>query len=214
MLNLTRTRVDLQRFADQVAALEAELAASPPAPGGILFYGSSTMANWRQDSLLQRQFAPWQVISTGFGGSTAEEALYCYRQLVLPARPAILVYYEGDNDLSLDYTPNQVLELTHRLFEWARRDLPGIRFVIIPVKDYPAQTVSQEQLAAMNLLFAEYVAEYTDTIIVEIGPVLRDDSGEVRTDIFEADGVHFNLKGYDLLAAQVKAVLEHLLVGR
>ena len=76
MLQLTPTRVDLNRFADQVAALEADLRANLPAAGGILFYGSSTIANWRQDNLLQRQMAPLPVLSTGFGGSTAEEALY------------------------------------------------------------------------------------------------------------------------------------------
>ena len=90
------------------------------------------------------------MLSTGFGGSTAEEALYYYHQLVLPAKPSILVYYEGDNDLASGYTPSEILALTHRLFECSRRDLPGIRFVIIPVKDYPAETASKDHLAALN----------------------------------------------------------------
>ena len=210
MLQLTPTRVDLNRFADQVAALEAGLHTNPPAPGGILFYGSSTIANWRQDNLLQRQMAPLSVLSTGFGGSTAEEALFYYHRLVLPAKPSILVYYEGDNDLASGYAPSEILEITHRLFEWARRDLPGIRFVIIPAKDYPAQSAPQDQLAAVNQAFLDYAAEFRDTFVVDIGPVLRDEQGQVRTDIFEADNVHFNLKGYELLTEQVKPLLEEL----
>jgi len=95
MYRLTPSRVELNRLAEQVAALEEGLRASPPAPGGILFYGSSTMVLWREEDLLQRQMAPLPVLSTGFGGSTAEEALYYYQRLVLPARPSILVYYEG-----------------------------------------------------------------------------------------------------------------------
>ena len=127
-----------------------------------------------------------------------------------PAKPSILVYYEGDNDLSSGYSPSEILELTHRLFEWVRRDLPGIRFVIIPVKDYPAQTAPKDQLAAVNQAFLYYAAEFGDTFVVDIGPVLRDEQGQVRTDIFEADNVHFNLKGYELLTAQVKPMLEEL----
>lgn len=209
-MQLTPTCIDLARFADQVTALEENMSACPPAPGGILFYGSSTMVNWRQNNLLQRQFAPLPVLSTGFGGSTAEEALYYYRQLVLPAKPSVLVYYEGDNDLCLGYTPAQIIELTHRLFEWARCDLPGIRFVIIPVKDYPAQIATQDQLAAINQLFLDYAAAFMDTLVVDIKPVLYDEQGQMRTDIFEADNVHFNLKGYTLLAAAVKPILEGL----
>jgi len=210
MRTLTATRVDLQRFADQVATLETSLRQTPPEPGGILFYGSSTMVHWRADDLLHRQMAPLPVLSTGFGGSTADEALYYYGRLVLPVRPSILVYYEGDNDLGLGYTAAEVLELTHRLFEWARQDLPGIRFLIIPVKDYPAQDAPKEQLAALNRDFAEYATAQKDTWVADIGPVLQDEQGMTRLDIFEDDNTHYNLKGYQLLAVQVKPILERL----
>ncbi len=210
MRTLTATRVDLQRFADQVATLETSLRQTPPEPGGILFYGSSTMVHWRADDLLQRQMAPLPVLSTGFGGSTADEALYYYGRLVLPVRPSILVYYEGDNDLGLGYTAAEVLELTHRLFEWARQDLPGIRFLIIPVKDYPAQDAPKEQLAALNRDFAEYATAHEDTWVADIGPVLQDEQATTRLDIFEDDNTHYNLKGYQLLAGQVKPILERL----
>jgi len=210
MRTLTATRVDLQRFADQVATLETSLRQTPPEPGGILFYGSSTMVHWRADDLLQRQMAPLPVLSTGFGGSTADEALYYYGRLVLPVRPSILVYYEGDNDLGLGYTAAEVLELTHRLFEWSRQDLAGIRFLIIPVKDYPAQDAPKEQLAALNRDFAEYATAHEDTWVADIGPVLQDEQATTRLDIFEDDSTHYNLKGYQLLAGQVKPILERL----
>ena len=210
MRTLTATHVDLQRFAEQVATMEADLCSNLPAPGAILFYGSSTTVHWRADGLLQRQMAPLPVLSTGFGGSTADEALYYYGRLVLPVRPSILVYYEGDNDLGLGYSPDEVIELTHRLFEWARHDLPGIRFVVIPVKDYPAQDAPKDQLAGLNRSFTAYAAAHEDTWAVDIGPVLADDHGRTRLDIFKEDNTHFNLKGYELLTAQVKPLLERL----
>src|ERR1035437_10409683 len=124
------TRTDLHRFEDQVKEIERQLQVRPPQKGGILFYGSSTMANWRANDWCYTQIAPFPVTNTGFGGSTAEEALYYYHRLVVPIQPSVMVYYEGANDLGNHYTPVEVIETTHRLFEWARQDFPGIKLVL------------------------------------------------------------------------------------
>ncbi len=210
MQTLTAAHVDLNRFAEQISALEDGLRADPPAPGGILFYGSSTIVNWRADNLLQRQMTPLPALSTGFGGSTAEEALYYYARLVLPVKPSILVYYEGDNDLSLGYAPAEVVELSHRLFEWARRDLPGLRIVIIPVKESPARLELLAQIRALNLLWLRYAAEFADTDATDIAPLTLDTHNQPRGDIYQPDLLHLNPHGYELLAGQVKPLLTAL----
>lgn len=211
MYRLTPSRVELNRLAEQVAALEEGLRASPPAPGGILFYGSSTMVLWREEDLLQRQMAPLPVLSTGFGGSTAEEALYYYQRLVLPARPSILVYYEGDNDLASGYTPAEVIELSHRLFEWARQDLPGIRFVVIPVKESPSRAALVSQIRALNLMWLRYAADFEDVSVADISALTLDASGRARGDYYLDDQLHLNPAGYEQLTAAVKPLLDALL---
>jgi len=210
MQHLTCARVDLNRLANEVAALEADLRASPPAPAGILFYGSSTMVAWREGQLLQRQMTPLPVLSTGFGGSTAEEALYYYSRLVLPAKPSILVYYEGDNDLASGYTPAEVIELSHRLFEWARHDLPDLRIVVIPVKESPARLVLVEQIRALNLLWLQYAAQFADTDAVDTTPLTLDSHNQPRADLYQSDQLHLNSRGYELLARQVKPLLTRI----
>ena len=69
--------------------------------GGILLYGSSHFAVWREE-WLTRQMAPYRLYNRAFGGSTAEEALYYYPRLVRPA------------------APGEVWELTRRVLSWAR----------------------------------------------------------------------------------------------
>lgn len=211
MYRLTPSRIELKRLAEQVAELEAGLRASPPAPGGILFYGSSTMVLWRENGLLQRQMSPLPVLSTGFGGSTAEEALYYYQRLVLPARPAILVYYEGDNDLASGYTPSEVIELSHRLFEWARQDLPGLRFVVIPVKESPSRAALVAQIRTLNLLWLRYAADYEDVWVADIAPLTLDPCGRARGDYYLEDQLHLNQAGYAQLTAALKPLLGALL---
>ena len=90
--------------------------------GGILLYGSSHFAVWREE-WLTRQMAPYRLYNRAFGGSTAEEALYYYPRLVRPAAPRALLYYEGDNDIPMGYTPGEVWELTRRVLSWARTDV-------------------------------------------------------------------------------------------
>ena len=69
---------------------------------------------------LTRQMAPYRLYNRAFGGSTAEEALYYYPRLVRPAAPRALLYYEGDNDIPMGYTPGRSGELTRRVLSWAR----------------------------------------------------------------------------------------------
>lgn len=207
------TKVNLHRFSEQIAALEKNLYINPPDAGGILFYGSSTIANWREDDLCYHQMKPLPVTNTGFGGSTAEEALYHYGKLVYPVKPSILVYYEGANDLSWNYTPTEVLEMSHRLFEWCRQDFPGIRFVIIPIKLSPGLNISHLEGARCNELFAEYATQHADTQILNVSPLLYDANGEHRMEIYLEDKLHHNQLGYSILASLIKPELEKLYKG-
>lgn len=110
--------------------------------GGILLYGSSHFAVWREE-WLTRQMAPYRLYNRAFGGSTAEEALYYYPRLVRPAAPRALLYYEGDNDIPMGYTPGEVWELTRRVLSWARTDAGGrLPVVLLGLKHAPARPLS------------------------------------------------------------------------
>lgn len=208
------TRIDLHRFDDQIGEIEQQLRIRQPQPGGILFYGSSTMANWRTGDWCYTQMAPLPLANTGFGGSTAEEALYYYHRLVGPVRPSVMVYYEGANDLNNNYTPAEVLAMTHRLFEWCRQDFPGIRFVIIPIKLSPGLQIDRAQGMICNDLFAAYAETHRDTQVLDVKPLIYDAAGELRTDIYVEDMLHHNRQGYEELAALVKPAVEKLYAGK
>lgn len=204
------TNIDLHRFDDQIKELERLLLESPPEPDGILFYGSSTMANWRGEGMCREHMTPLPVTNMGFGGGTVEEMLYYYPALVKPTQPAIMACYFGANDLANNYTPEDVIETTHRLFEWARTDFPGIKFVIIPIKLCPALEHIEKESKFCNDLFADYAARHDDVEILDVSPLLYDDQGDYRTDVYLDDMLHHNRKGYEELAALLKPTLERL----
>lgn len=205
------TKVNLHRFDEQIKDIERQLSENPPEPGGVLLYGSSTMANWRAQDMCYQQLAPLAVTNTGFGGATADEALYYYHRLVYPVKPAVIAYYEGANDLLNGYSVTEVIDITHRLFEWCRQDFPGVRFVIIPIKISPGLAISHLEARRCNDLFAEYAAAHADTSIIDVSPLLYDESGAHRQDIYVEDMLHHNEYGYSLLAGLLKPELERQL---
>ena len=157
-----------------------------------------------------QQLAPFPVTNTGFGGATAEEALYYYHRLVYPVKPSVIAYYEGANDLLNGYGITDVIDITHRLFEWCRQDFPGVRFVIIPIKLSPGLSCSHHEARRCNDLFAEYAAAHTDTSIIDVSPLLYDESGAHRTEIYVEYMLHHNEYGYRLLAGLLKPDIERL----
>ncbi|MBN2641097.1 MAG: hypothetical protein JXR78_05565 [Victivallales bacterium] len=204
------TKIDLHRFDDQLKQLDEHMRACPPRKHGILLYGSSTMANWRENDMCYKQLAPLPIENTGFGGSTAEEALYYYHRLVVPFEPSVMAYYEGANDLMNGYTPDEVLMLTHRLFEWCRQDFPGIRFLIVPIKLSPALDHIREQGNICNRMFEEYAGTHEDTSFLDVNSFLYDDAGNHRREIYVEDMLHHNECGYAEFAELMKPTLEKL----
>lgn len=201
------TKIDLHRFDDQLKQLDERMRANPPRKHGILLYGSSTMGNWRTNDMCYKQLAPLPIENTGFGGSTAEEALYYYHRLVVPFEPSVMACYEGANDLMNGYTPDEVLALIHRLFEWCRQDFPGIKFLIVPIKLSPALDYILEQGNICNRMFEEYAATHADTSVLDVNSFLYDDAGNHRREIYVEDMLHHNESGYAELAELMKPVL-------
>src|SRR3954471_370058 len=54
-------------FPKEIEALEAADRKNPPAPGGVLFLGSSSIVKWKT---LAQDFPGVPVVNRGFGGST------------------------------------------------------------------------------------------------------------------------------------------------
>ena len=204
------TLVDLHRYNNEIKVLQEKLKLKPPEKKGILFYGSSTMAFWRNNDKCYCQMAPLPIINNGFGGATSEELLYYYWQLVLPVKPSVMVYYGGANDLEKGYTPSEVIELTHRLFEWSRQDFPKIQFLIIPVKLSPGLEHIQQKSNICNRLFEEYAQKHNDTYILDLSSLIYDSNGKLRRDIYVEDMIHHNEQGYEELAALVKPLLKEI----
>ena len=177
-----------------IAAFEQQDKKSPPVPGGIVFYGSSSIGLWD----LKKSFPDLPAINRGFGGSQMADAAQFVRRVVIPLKPRTIVLYEGDNDLNVSKTPQQVAADFDALLKSVRTDLPEAKLIVIGIKPSPSRWKLIDKQRELNRLLTErcQADKYATFLDVE-KPMLNAD-GQPRAELFRDDKLHLNDAGYEL----------------
>jgi hypothetical protein len=136
-------------FAAEIRKFEEADAASPPAPGGVLFVGSSSIRLW---TTLADDFPGVPVINRGFGGSRIAHSTRYADRIVIPYKPRTIVFYAGDNDLAGGLSPEQVLADYKAFVATVRAALPETRILFISIKPSTARWKLVEQIREANRL--------------------------------------------------------------
>lgn len=193
-----------ERWAKDMAAFAADDEARPFAPGGIVFVGSSSIRLWD----LAASFPGHRTLNRGFGGSQIPDSIEHIERLVLRHRPATVVFYAGDNDISAGRTPAQV----HADFEtFAGRvhaALPSTRIAFIAIKPSLARWALVDKVREANRLIRAACDRDDRLGFVDVdGPTIGWD-GKPRADLFVKDGLHLSPKGYALWNVLVAPFLD------
>jgi len=177
----------------EIDALTANDATQPPAPGGVVFVGSSSIRLW---TTLAEDFPGVTVINRGFGGSELADSLFYFDRIVAPYRPRVVVLYAGDNDINAGKSAETVLgdflEFRARL----RAALPDTRLVFLAIKESPARAEKRSEMRRANHMIAG--ACWRDPLcrFADVASTLMAPDGSFRTELFEADNLHINRAGY------------------
>jgi len=183
------------RWGDSLAAFEKSDKTAPPAPGGVLFVGSSSIRLWPH---LPDDFRQVKVINRGFGGSTMADCSLLAPQLVVQYRPRHVIVYAGDNDLAEGRTPQQVLESFQQFVRTVRAELPDSKISYISVKPSPLREPLVEKAREVNTLISRYLAELPNASYIDVFTPMLDGEGRPRTDLYGPDRLHMNAAGYAL----------------
>ncbi len=193
------------RWGASLAAFEQSDRAARPAPGGVLFVGSSSIRLWPQ---LGEDFRQVTVLNRGFGGSTMADCSLLARQLVVQYLPRHVIVYAGDNDLAEGRTPAQVLESFQEFVRIVRAELPQARISYISVKPSPSREPLLAQARETNERIARYVAQLPNASFIDVFTPMLDGSGRPRTDLYGPDRLHMNAAGYALWKQLVTTHIE------
>lgn len=184
--------------------------------GKIVFFGDSSFTRWQEtyddnanlEDVLRNRDGSKAVINHGIGGSTSEELLYYYPRLVRAWNPKALVIESFGNDMSAAYSSEEMVGLQSRIFEYARKDFPGIRMFVCdvrPLKKRSKELFWQNHTRQFNELLNLYCQRHEDVTLIshakapeffEEGCV--GDYSSPRGDLFIQDEVHYNHKGYEV----------------
>lgn len=161
-----------------------------------LFYGSSTIRMW---STLTTDFAPLNPINLGFGGSTLAACVWFFDRLMTSYHPKRLVIYAGDNDLGDGRHPEEVFIFFQQMVVEATKLFGNLPCYFISMKPSVSRWHLADQFKYANSLIENEIIKYDNNWrFINIFKEMLDASGNPQKELFNADGLHLNPKGYQL----------------
>lgn len=186
---------DPTRWEKDIKQFEAADKTNPPPKKAILFIGSSSIRKW---TTLAEDFPKHKVINRGFGGSQLNDSVYFFDCIVVPYKPKMIVLYAGGNDINAGKTPEQVFEAFTNFVAKAHKSLPKTRVAYISIAPNPARWSQVEQVKAANKLIEDFTKKDSKLTFINVFPEMLGADRKPKLDIFVADKLHMNAKGYAL----------------
>jgi lysophospholipase L1-like esterase len=149
-----------------------------------------------------------EALNRGFGGSHLADSAHYADRIVTPYRPRAVVVYAGDNDLAAGKTPEQVRDAYREFVTKVRAKLPTVPIIYIGIKPSPSRWKLADKAQVANRLITEAQRGDSAQRFVDVwGPMLGAD-GQPRAELFLADKLHMNEKGYKVWAEMLKPLLK------
>jgi lysophospholipase L1-like esterase len=194
---------DSSRWKTEIATYEVQDATNAPASGCIVFTGSSYIRLWKS---LAVDFPGLPVVNRGFGGCQLADVYHYADRIVIRYAPREVVLYAGGNDIHAGKEPEVVYGDFVAVMTKLRNALPQVRLVFVSCPPSPQRWAETADIRKANALIADYCRSH-DIAFVNTFELMLGPDGLPRPDIYAADRLHMNAKGY---AIWRDAVAPHL----
>lgn len=201
---LTTTQTHAQsKWEPNIQKFEAKDKQNPPAPGGILFVGSSSIVYWDTDKAFPRH----NIINRGFGGSQTSDSLEFADRIIINYKPRLIAIYAGDNDIAAGKSVETVVSDTMQLFTKIHKALPQTRIIYIAIKPSILRWKLVDQMRQANaqiraITDTDWRMKFLDIDTPSLGP-----DGKPRPELFVKDGLHLSPEGYALWNKKIAPLL-------
>ncbi|MEX1240843.1 MAG: GDSL-type esterase/lipase family protein [Cyclobacteriaceae bacterium] len=192
-------------FWKEIQSFRANDSLQPPPEKAIVFVGSSSFKMWKN---IVSDFPEHTVINRGFGGSSLPHVIYYADEIVIPYKPRQVVVYCGENDFMSDTVTSEiVVNRFKQLFNLLRKEIRRAEIVFVSMKPSPSRRHLMPQMSAANESIKDFLKGERRAVYVNIWDPMLDSNGAPRKELFLADMLHMNEKGY---AIWQKALEPHL----
>jgi lysophospholipase L1-like esterase len=195
LLSASLAQATPDKWTADIKKFEAADKTNPPPAHSVVFVGSSSIVKWTS---LKADFPGIPVINRGFGGSELADSVFYADRIVIPYRPRTVVLYAGDNDLKSGKSPEKVFADFKAFVAKVHAGLPQTRIVYIAIKPSPSRWNIHDKIMAANALIAAECQRDPLLAFADVYSAMLDAQGQPRPELFVADKLHMNPKGYAL----------------
>ncbi|WP_159471049.1 GDSL-type esterase/lipase family protein [Dyadobacter sp. 3J3] len=194
----------VDRSESSIQAFEKKDSEKMPAPGGIVFAGSSTFTKWQSAA---QDLAPLPIINRGFGGSTFPEVIHYANKTIFKYHPkTVVIYCENDMFGKKVKSPEQVRDEYMKLTKMIHEQEPKAKIYGISLKPSPSRWNKKEDVQIANQLIKDFIKSDRNHEYIDIWPVMIKD-GRPDGSIFLSDSLHMNEEGYKRWTSVLKPIL-------
>jgi lysophospholipase L1-like esterase len=144
-------------------------------------------------------FPGYPIINRGFGGATLVDLIYYVDEAIIQYQPSQVLIYCGENDMAdVDtVSPATVLDRFKTLHSILIKKLPRYtKIVFVSIKPSVARWHLESKFIEANKLIEGYIATQKNIQYLDVHSAMLDENKVVLQDIFIADKLHMNPKGY------------------
>jgi lysophospholipase L1-like esterase len=182
-------------YEHEVQRLEKEKATLGFEPK-MVFYGSSSIRLW---DTLYEDFAAYQPVNLGFGGSTLAACVWFFERLVTMYRPESIILYAGDNDLGDGRHPEEVFIFFQQMVACTRRHFGDIPLAFISIKPSITRWNIVDSIRYTNDLIEKEIYKRGNNLhYIDVYHKMTDNAGYPKREFLDPDGLHISEKGYAL----------------
>jgi lysophospholipase L1-like esterase len=192
------------RFEKEILAYEKQDSIAMPAKGMKLFIGSSSFRLWKN---FDADTKGMNAFNRGFGGSTLKEALYYFDRMVAKYQPSWVFVYEGDNDLTMGTSPEEIATQFEEFSARLAKQVPRAKLVFVFARPSLAREANKAKQQNLNQRIAAIAAKKKGHFVIDMHSPFYNADGTLMHDIFVADRLHLNEKGYVIFAKQIQNFL-------
>lgn len=193
----TGTELVAQPFINEVRQFSKADSLLAPPINPILFIGSSSFTYWKD---VQDYFPGRPILNRAFGGSSLTHLILYANEVIFRYKPKQIVIYCGENDLagSDQVTADTVMARFTTLFLMIREKLPQTPIVYLSMKPSPSRRKYLPAMQEGNRKIRSFLAQQSNTAFLDVYSAMLSADGTIRPEIFTADSLHMNKKGYAL----------------
>lgn len=191
------------RYEQAIQKFEEQDRENPPAEGGVLFVGSSSIRFWKLD----KSFPELGATNRGFGGSHIADSIHFAERIVLKYKPQTILMYAGDNDIAAGKSVDEVVDDFETFANIVHQALPDTQLMYIAIKPSISRWKLVDRIKEANEQIEAYTEQHDYLEYIDIFTPMLGPDGKPREELFIGDGLHLNAKGYALWTSIIEPLL-------